>query len=180
MMQGTDYRIQYSRIPYFMWTGNWTRQVQEISAYDTARILNEEGNYSALYDTNGHGLPKYLLFSFDLSDANFPKQYKAVFYVTDYLVKDHHFCRLIDMTNWVIIPPPDFSMSASPSSVTLRPGEEKSIKLNIKGNSALESEAALTAINNYNGDDIGLNFTPNRISVPASGAGHCHFGRKSF
>ena len=107
---GTDYRVIFSRIPYNIWTGNWTRLVQEISAYDNRRIL-EEYNQPNFYDEMD---PSYILFSFDLNSINSPKQYKAVFYATDYFVKDHLFCTLTDTTNWVIIPPPDFSMSVEP------------------------------------------------------------------
>ena len=120
---GTDYRTIYSRVPYNVWTGNWSRQVQEISAYDDARVLDETNNYT-IFDKNSQET-KYILFSFDLEKINSPQRYKAVFYMTDYFVRDRNFCRMIDTTNWVIIPPPEFSMLASPSSIVLRPGEEK-------------------------------------------------------
>ena len=113
----------------------------------------------------------YIQFSFNLDKINSPQQYKVVFYITDYSVKDHRLCRLIDTTNWVIIPPPDFSMSASPSSVVLRPGDRKNIELQIKGNTDLQSEAALSVGNNYSAKDINIDFTPSRRSIPASGVG---------
>jgi hypothetical protein len=163
---GTDYRVIYSRIPDNMWTGNWARQVREISAYDKTRIL-EEYNHTYFYDKRD---PSHILFSFDLDDANSPKQYKAVFYVTDYFVKDHVFCTLTDTTNWVIIPPPDFSMSSEPSSVLLRPGEEKNLKLEIKGNTDLESEAAVIPRNSYT-DEIQVSVSPNKTSVSPSASG---------
>jgi hypothetical protein len=163
---GTDYRVIYSRIPDGFWTGNWSRQLQEISAYDKIRVLEEHNNYTNFYDKEGD----YILFSFNLDKINSPRQYKVVFSITDYFVKDHRSCRLIDTTNWVIIPPPDFSMSASPSSVVLRPGEKKNIDLQIRGNTDLQSEAALTADNNST-KDIKIDFIPNKTSIPASGTG---------
>jgi hypothetical protein len=161
---GTDYRVVYSRIPYDVWTGNWTRQLREVSAYDKIRVLEEQNNY-AFYDKVG----PYILFSFDLDKINLPQQYKAVFYVTDYFVKNHRLCRLIDTTNWVIVPPPEFSMSSSPNSVVLRPNDLKNIELQIKGNTDLESEAVLGAGNSSK--DIEIDFIPNKISIPASGSG---------
>jgi hypothetical protein len=163
---GTDYRVIYSRIPDNLWTGNWTRQVREISAYDKTSLL-EENNHTSFYDKRD---PSHILFSFDLDDANSPKQYKAVFYATDYFVKDHLFCTLTDTTNWVIIPPPDFSMSVEPSSVLLRPGEEKNVKLEIKGNTDLESEAVITPQNSYT-DDIKVSVSPNKTSISPSASG---------
>jgi hypothetical protein len=166
---GTDYRVIYSRIPYNVWTGNWTRQVQEISAYDDARILEEANNYT-IFDSRNRET-KYILFSFDLDKINSPQKYKAVFYLTNYFVKDRSFCRLIDTTNWVIIPPPEFSLSTSAGSVVLRPGEEKDIELRIEGNTDLQSEASLTATNNSDVNDVEVDFIPNKISIPASGTG---------
>ena len=96
----------------------------------------------------------YIDFSFDLDKVNSPSQYKMAFYITDYFVKDHVLCRLIDTTNWVIIPPPDFSMSVSPSSVLLRPGEEKNLELQIKGSTDLQSEASLSHSNKNSTKDL--------------------------
>jgi hypothetical protein len=180
----TDYRVILSRSPINNNTINtnnnknstwaWTRNVVEVSAYDKQRVLEEEKNYRAFYQ---QGKP-YILFSFDLSKINFPQQYNAVFYITDYFVKQHRFCRLIDITNWVNIPPPEFTMSITPSnSIVLRPGEVKDIELTIKGNTNLPSEAHLTDSNNNsnnnnnNNKTISLSFTPNKVSILPSSVG---------
>jgi hypothetical protein len=150
-------------------TWAWTKNVTEVSAYDNSRVLELNKNYTAFYDKN----KPYILFSFDLQKINFPQQYRAVFYITDYSILKHRFCRLIDTTNWVIIPPPEFTMSTSPGSVELRPGQEKDVKLMIKGNTQLPSEVLLTDLKNNGYDkDIRLNFIPNKVSlVPPSNAG---------
>jgi hypothetical protein len=149
----------------------WTKQITEVSAYDKSRVLEEEKNYTGSSDINR----PYILFSFDLEKVNFPQQYRAVFYITDYFVKEHHFCRLIDTTNWVIIPPPEFTMSTTLGSVVLRPGEEKDVELTIKGNTRLPSEAILTDsnTNNNNSSDnsIRISFVPNKVSIPSSSVG---------
>jgi hypothetical protein len=144
----TDYRIKVSRNPNNTWTEYWTRQVQEVSANDKTIVLEQQNNYTGFFDKEG----SYVLFSFDLDRANYPQTYKVVFYITDYFVKNHRFCRLIDTTNWVIIPPPEFVMSENPSSLVLRPGEEKNVQLQLKGSTDLQSEAVLTI--NKNADSI--------------------------
>jgi hypothetical protein len=169
---GTDYRVIYSRVPHDTWTGYWTKQVREISAYDKIRVVEENKNYTDFY--NRQDGSSYILFSFDLSKVNSPERYKAAFYVTDYFAKGHQFCTLIDTTNWVIIPPPEFTISASPSSVVLRPGEEQNIQLQVEGNTDLQSEAVLTADDNNDdlSNDIEVNFFPsNKTSIPSSGSG---------
>jgi hypothetical protein len=183
----TDYRVILSRNPINSSNNNndnssttnnnqntiweWTRQITEVSAYDKSRVLEEEKNYTGFYDRDN----PYILFSFDLEKVNFPQQYRAVFYITDYYVKEHHFCRLIDTTNWVIIPPPEFVISITPGSVVLRPGEERNVELTIKGNTQLASEALLadsnTNNNNSSYNGIGLSFIPNKVSIPPSSVG---------
>ena len=41
---GTDYRIIYTRIPFGVWTGNWTRLVEEVSAFDKLGYIEEKPN----------------------------------------------------------------------------------------------------------------------------------------
>jgi hypothetical protein len=162
----TDYRTKISRIPFNNWTGTWSRQDLEVSAFDKTGVIEQQNNYTGFYDKRG---PR-IVFSFDLTKINSPEQYKIVFYIVNYFVANHTFCRYVDTTNWVIIPPPIFSMSASPTSIMLRPGEERNIELQIKGNTDLQSEAKLGASNVYP-DDLNLNFIPNRTSIPASSVG---------
>jgi hypothetical protein len=167
---GTDYRVIYSRVPYTTWIGNWTKQVREISAYEKIRVMEEKNmTYTDFLNKRDNSS---ILFSFNLSKVNSPERYKAAFYITDYFVKGHQFCTLIDTTNWVLIPPPEFTVSANSSSVVLRPGEEQNIQLQVKGNTDLQSEAVLTADNNDTSNDIELNFLPsNKTSIPPSGSG---------
>jgi hypothetical protein len=195
---GTDYRIKILRTPNDDNNANtssegwnWTKQVQEVSAFDKIRVLKQDKNFASFYRS---GDP-YILFSFDLNSVNSPRQYKAVFYITDYYVINHRLCRLIDTTNWVIIPPPDFDISIKPSSsIVLRPNEERTVQLQIKGNTDLQSEAVVTttaaAITNtltvasqsnntnitdnnllYGNKDISMQFTPDKVPVPPSGVG---------
>jgi hypothetical protein len=150
-------------------TSLWTKKVLEVSAYDKERVLEEENNYTGFYDTEGD---PYILFSFDLGKVNYPQQYKAVFYITDLFIKNHRLCRLLDTTNWVIIPPPDFTITTNPSSLLLRPGEEKNVELIIKGNTRLESSAFFSVDSNYDNKYnkfADLQFIPNTISIPAGG-----------
>lgn len=168
----TDYRVIYSKNPDNDNTSNsnlWTRQVLEVSAFDRGRILEEEKNYTAFYK---EGQP-YIVFSFDLSKINFPQEYRAVFYITDYFILHNRFCTSIDTTSWAIMPPPEFSMSTQPptSSIVLRPGEDKDIELTIKGNTHLPSEALLSNSSNNNANYVELRFTPDRISIPPSSIG---------
>jgi hypothetical protein len=168
--QGTGYRVKISRMPQNTWTGNWTKQILEVSAHDKTRILEEDHNYTSFYDKNNEQQQPYILFDFDLDKINFPQQYKISFYITDYFVLHHVFCRLVDATNWIIIPPPEFALSTTPNSVVLRPGEEKDVEVVVKGgNTNLPSQVFLNASNNNR--SVAIKFTPDETSIPPLSTG---------
>src|SRR4029078_7195406 len=98
-----------------------------------------------------------------------PQKYKLVFYITDYYLKNHKLCRLVDTTSWAPIPPPEFEMTTSPNAIELRPADEAKIALQIKGNTDLQSRAFLT-INNPT-KNITMNLISNKIPIPPSAAG---------
>jgi hypothetical protein len=160
----TDYRVIIKR-SLTGGTWKWIRQLFEVSAHDKSRLLEQEKNYDSFHDKD---LP-YVLFYFNLNKVNFPQQYRAVFYITDYFVEAHHLCRLVDITNWIIIPPPEFAISITPNSpITLRPGERTNAELLIKGNTHLRSEASLANIANK---ELNVTFMPNKVPIPPSGTG---------
>jgi hypothetical protein len=162
---GMDYRVIYSRGP----NNTWSKEVTETSAYDKTRLLEENNDSVNLFDKKDNSSA---LFSIDLSKVSSPERYKAVFYITDYFLKNHRFCTLIDTTNWVPIPPPQFTIKADPSHIVLRPPEEKSIQIQLTGNTDLQSEALLAVTNDNYDNDIQLDIFPsNKTSIPPGGSG---------
>jgi hypothetical protein len=89
------------------------------------------------------------------------------FYVLDYFKTEVGFCTIEDITDLVHIPPPEFVMSASPSSATLRSGDEENVQLQLKSTGKLNSHLVLST--NRIDDNIETNFMPKQISVPHSG-----------
>jgi len=163
---GTDYRIIYSRIPNETWGGgNWTTQLQEVSALDKVNVQYITKNDWMTNKNNTNFIP----FSIDLKELNFPTRYKIVFLITDNFVINHHFCRLVDTSNWIVIPPPDFSLSATPGSLSLRPGDKAIVSLGIKGNSDLQSQAYLTGGNKSK--YVIWSFIPNSTAIPVGSVG---------
>jgi hypothetical protein len=155
----TDYRIVLSRNFTNPWT--WSRQVFEVSANEKTRLLEKENI------TSFQGNP-YVLFYLDLKKLNFPQHYKAVFYSTDYFIKGHIFCRLVDITNWIIIPPPDISMEMTPNSaapIVLRPGDQKDVQLLIKDNSSLPTEAHISVNQTEVRNNLTLTPFPSKVSI---------------
>jgi hypothetical protein len=104
------------------------------------------------YQTSFHSLP----MNFDLQKANFPKDYSVYIYKINGFDIDRISCILIDITGWIPIPPPKFSISASPDTLELRPNEEKIVKIKVHNNST--SNANFTI---YPTGDPELNMTLN-------------------
>jgi len=157
---GIDYRVQYSTMIGKNFTGNWTRQVYEVSANDKIKTMHTPTPVSILFRDNRYYIP----FSFNLDEVNSPTGYKVLFYIQDSFVLRHQFCRLVDTTNWVLVPPPSFVISSLPHSAQLRPGEKESVTVQVKGNSNLEAEASLF-VNNTN-KNVNASFIPSKISIP--------------
>jgi len=162
---GTDYRIIYTRMPEGLWTGNWTRQEEEVSAYDKEGFMNETINTSVINKTSPARVP----FSFDLENINYPEQYKVLFNIVDTFVINHQVCRLVDTSNWVIVPPPHFTIKTSPNSAVLMPGEEKNVNVEIGGIKNLPAEASFSIDSIPNG--VNTTFTPDNVTIPSSSNG---------
>lgn len=169
--RGEDYRVTLDWDPTIR---NWTRLVQESKAsmgedrtLDSGEyiILEQQKNYGGFFNKE----KDYVKLSMDLSKLNFPDQYSLVFFVIDNYSNRNDTCTidLFDMSDEVHIPPPEFSFIVSPSSISLRPGEEAKLELQIKNtNAKLNSNVSLST--NIT-KDLDIKFTPNITSVPPSG-----------
>ena len=73
-----------------------------------------------------------------------------------------YLCRLLDISNRVYIPPPEFKIKTLPSAVILKPGDEKNVEVNIKSDTRFESQILLTTIQPKG---LILTFTPNKTSI---------------
>ncbi|MGE5705624.1 MAG: hypothetical protein ACM3XP_02770 [Nitrososphaerales archaeon] len=160
---GTDYRLILKRDVVKDTKPSWNTEIQEISAFDKNKLI-----YSSAYDEPINS--NHILFSFDLEKINFPKSYKLIFFITNYYVYNHHLCRLIDTTNWVLAPPPEFNISFTPASIQLRPGDNANIEVKVKGNSNIESHLVLAMDHKYD-EMIDTKFLPQKTTIPRNGEG---------
>ena len=155
----TDY---YTEIKWDYRNESWTKIVYEGSKTGEKREIDKVSDYNDFFDKGN----RYLLFSLDLEKINYPDQYKVIFTAYDNFLNNGRFCYLFDSTTWVHIPPPEFTITTSPTSTALRPGETKNIELQVKSETNLKSNIYLSTDET---EDVELNFQPNYIFVPPNG-----------
>lgn len=154
---GSDYQVNLS---WDLNNGTWTKVLDELSPTGESRPLKATPQYLKFFD-KGKG---YVDLPLELDVLNSPSQYTVFFYLTDTFIENGRLCRLLDISNRVHIPPPEFSITLSQSSVKLRPGEEKNIEMQVKSDTKFNSELFL-GTNEPKG--LQLNFIPNQTAIPA-------------
>ena len=104
--------------------------------------------------------------SLNLGLLGYPSQYVIVSYTLEAYDEDSVFCKVVDVTDPIIIPPPDFSISTFSSTIALLPAESKIAELQVKSNTNLQSYVLLSTGTNSN---VKLSFEPNKLYVPPFG-----------
>jgi hypothetical protein len=158
--QGVDYQTEISRQ-----NGTWMSTIAEFSSLGDIRILeNKKLNSTDLSKNMGNYIP----LSLDLSRVIFPEKYKVIFYAGE-IKKDNSnssAVRIMDFTNWVHIPTPEFVIDSRPSTVELRPGEQKTFVVNVNSTTGFEPLVHLSAINLTG---VEWKFQHNQLHLPSYG-----------
>ena len=135
--EGYDYMIRYR------WDREeigWTKYVAEISSNGHYRILDYADN---VFKNQSKFIDNFILMNFDLHRANYPNQHSVYIYKENLFNFDDYSCYIIDTTGWIPIPPPGFFITASPSSLELRPNDEKIVKIAVHNNSSLNADFSI-------------------------------------
>jgi uncharacterized membrane protein YuzA (DUF378 family) len=158
--QGVDYQTEIS------WqNGTWMSTVAEFSSLGDVRILDSiKLNNTELSKSMGNYVP----LSLDLRYMIFPEKYKVIFYAGEIKKDDNNNAtiRMMDFTNWVHLPTPEFIISTKPSSIELRPGEQKTILVNVNSTTGFEPVVNFSAINLT---DVGWKLRHNHLLLPSYG-----------
>jgi hypothetical protein len=140
---------------------SWKKTVEEWSSNGQNRILHEIPNYKEFF-ADGKG---YILLNVNLGIANFPDQYVVSLSAIDQFVNNGRLCTMTDRTTPIALPPPQYSVTASPNFVKLEPGSKRDIQILIRSGTNLESHVTLHA-----GTIKGLysRFTPSETYVSSA------------
>lgn len=174
---GSDYTIAIvyaAQVPQ-----EWARFISERSAWtESVRTVESQLNYTNHLTTenvNGGVIP----FSFNLEAANYPTSYTIYAYVTDLYLINGRVCYLHDSSAGIPVPPPKYEISMDNNSIFLRPGEEKTVKINIKTNTDIGSAIYLFSdISRSSGLVVG--FIPNITTASDTGASISYMNIKAL
>jgi hypothetical protein len=161
---GFDYLL---KIYYQSNTHTWIYQLKEQTVDGSSRILEQKNNITQFFDSNTQD---YVYVTLDLKKINFPKEFIIVFF-TDYDYQDNKtdsYQEITDFSDIVFIPPPKFQITTLPNNILLRPGEEKTIQININTSNHIIKPDVFFFTENKS--EILKSFVrPNKIEIPASG-----------
>ena len=161
--EGIDYRIEFTGNQINSTHNQWQQDLYEISLDGRTKLKS-----SVVYN-EFPSQKEFLDFSIDLSSVSNPKNYNILSYVINSYVKSGQYCRMVDSTNWIMIPPPHFSVSVSPSSLELRPRDDKDFQIFIKGTAGV-SDAIIDLDASYENKNYALlNFLPDSFTISALG-----------
>jgi hypothetical protein len=167
--EGVDYQVE---IQWSNETQTWNKGIIEYSSPVHNRTFDIKEDYTGFYKND----ERYVLLSVNLDDILSPNPYKAMFYAgAIYNNSDMK----IDLSTWVDISPPIYSISTLPNPVVVRQGEQKIIGAQLKSTTGFVPDVIdFMPVQNFssielefirdklNKSSYGIEPAPFRIDVP--------------
>jgi hypothetical protein len=156
--EGVDYQIE---IQWSNETQTWNKGIIEYSSPVHNRTFDIQENYTGFYKND----EKYVMVSVNLDEILSPNPYKAMFYA-GYIYNNSDM--KIDLSTWVDISPPVYSISTLPDPVIVRQGEQKIIGAQLKSTTGfLPDVIEFMPVENYS--SIELEFIRDNLNESSSG-----------
>jgi hypothetical protein len=156
--EGVDYQIE---IQWTNETQTWNKGITEYSSPVHNRTLDIKEDYTGFYEND----ERYVLLSINLDDILSPNRYKAMFYAG--AIYDNSD-RKIDLSTWVDISPPEYSLATLPNPVIVRQGEQKNIGAQLKATTGFVPNVTdFMPVENYS--SIELEFIRDKLNKSSYG-----------
>lgn len=152
---GIDYKIEISWDNH---TKTWKRVFQQWSPNGQLRNLDVQPNFTGFYEEQGF----YVLLTANLDGMAYPDKYKVIFYAESAL----NGYSITDFSRVITIPPPEISISTSPSQVELRQGDQTTLEVKINSTAGLEPTISLAASQS---PDLKAQFKFDTLQIPSYG-----------
>jgi hypothetical protein len=168
--EGVDYQIE---IQCSNETQTCTKGIIEYSSPVHTRTIDIQENYTGFYKND----ERYVLLSVNLDEILSPNPYRAMFYA-GYVYNNSDM--KIDLSTWVDISPPVYSISTLPNPVIVRQGEQKIIGAQLKSTTGfVQNVIEFMPVENYSSIELevirdelnkssssGIEPAPFKIEVP--------------
>ncbi|MDQ3984684.1 MAG: hypothetical protein M3222_05990, partial [Thermoproteota archaeon] len=156
--EGVDYHIE---IQWRNETQTWNKGIVEYSSPVHNRTIDTKEDYTGFYKKD----ERYVLLSLNLDEILSPNPYKAMFY-TGAIYNNSDM--KIDLSSWVDISPPVYSISTLPNPVIVRQGEQKTIGAQLKSTTGIVPDVIdFMPVENYS--SIELEFNRDELNKSSSG-----------
>lgn len=146
-------------------TNNWTSTLIEYSSSGFHNIVAERRNITNFEDKSVFPL------SIDLNAITSPTKFRVAYYT---IVTYNDNSKIIDITNWIDVPPAEFSLSSFPNPLVLTKGDTMDI-----GAQLISNTGALPKVLNFapgeNQSRISIQFNPDRDNTSSFHAGPVPF-----
>jgi hypothetical protein len=167
--EGVDYQIE---IQWSNETQTWNKGIIEYSSPVHNRTVDTKEHYTGFYKKD----ERYVLLSVNLDEILSPNPYKAMFYAGAIY---NNSVMKIDLSTWIDISPPVYSISTLPNPVIVRQGEQKIIGAQLKATTGFVPDVIdFMPLENYssielefirdklNKSSFGIEPAPFKIEVP--------------
>ncbi|HZD81407.1 MAG TPA: hypothetical protein VE076_00905 [Nitrososphaeraceae archaeon] len=153
---GFDYQVE------IQWSnGTWHKTSLEWSSDNNYRILNVTQNNNGFFKNNQN----YVLLSLDLNIIVSPHNYKLMFYSTAMYGKSIF---IYDLSSFIDIPPPQYTILTLPNPLVLRQGEQKIIGVQLKSTTGSIPELINFIIEEHQ-SNIDVDFNPDKLNISSFG-----------
>ena len=138
---------------------SWTSSLIEYSSSGNQKIVIATSNMTISQNQS------FFPISLDLSSITSPAKFRVSYYSMQ-VQKDS--TNIIDMTNWVDVPPAQFTLSTLPKSLVLTQGESLDIGAQLVSNTGT-SPQVLNIDNENNNSHVLVNFNPYGVNFSSFG-----------
>jgi hypothetical protein len=168
MLIDADFNINtgYGGLDYLFeigWRNNtksWKQELWQLSPTGEQKAVDIKHNYTGFFEKG----KAYVVLPLNLSLMHYPTKYRLTFYSESQKGDNDSF--LTDFTRAVPLPPLELAITTSPKSLTLRPGENKTIELKVNSTQGYEPVVFLAV---GQSGDIKSNIEFNKIRIPSYG-----------
>ena len=141
ILAGIDYIFSFNKADS---DKSWNKQIEQWATPTVSRIVDSAYNYTGLFG-NLPGREQeegFVNLSVDLDAIGSPDNYRVIFFAKKGNATDVSD-RVGDYTNWVLIPPSKLEISVSQNPSEIRQEESKKVELQLKSNTAFDSQTRI-------------------------------------